>query len=130
MAPKTDLQFKIERHKTKIHVRPQPRSKVAEYMREIGQHSWQEVFQTEDPHEKAQYFHNTLIKTLEKHLKTKTVKMTSLDKPWFNPSLKLKYNEMQKEFFSNGKSVKWNKLRRSFRSQKKKSIKGVFTQTL
>ena len=89
VAPKTELQFKIERHKTKIHVRTQPRSKVAEYMRKIGQHSWQEVFQTEDLHEKVQYFHNTLKKALEKHLKTKTGKITSLDKPWFNTSLKL-----------------------------------------
>ena len=42
--------------------------------------------------------------------------MTSLDKTWFSPSLKLKYNDMQKEYFKNGKSSKWKKLRSKFRN--------------
>ena len=83
-------------------------------MREVGGHDWKEVFETIDPNEKAHNFHKTLIDTLDKHLKTKTIKITSLDKPWFNPALKMKYNEMQNEYFKNRKSIKWKKLRRSF----------------
>ena len=81
-------------------------SKVADYMREMGKHMWQEVIEISDPHEKAHKFHETLTHILDKHLKTKTIKITSLDKNWFNPALKLKYSEMQKEYFSNGKSAK------------------------
>ena len=127
VAPKSNTQFKIKRHNTKIHVRPQPRSKVIEYMREIGLHSWPEVFETEDPHYKAQKFHTTLVSNLEKHLKTKIVNITSVDKPWFNPSLKLKYNEMQKEYFKHGKSARWDKLRCSFRAHKKRASKEFYS---
>ena len=96
-------------------------------MREIGLHSWPEVFETEDPHYKAQKFHTTLVSNLEKHLKTKIVNITSVDKPWFNPSLKLKYNEMQKEYFKHGKSARWDKLRCSFRAHKKRASKEFYS---
>ena len=79
-------------------------------MRDMGTQSWNKVFKTEDIHEKAHNFHKTLIQILNKHLETKTVKMTSLDKPWFNPALKMKFNEMQKEYFKNRKSERWKKL--------------------
>ena len=36
IAPKTDLTFKLERHKNKIQVRPQPKSDISEFMRELG----------------------------------------------------------------------------------------------
>ena len=127
VAPKTDITFKIERHKTKIHIRPQPVSKVTQYMQEMGHHSWTEVFQTQDPHDKAHKFHETLTAILDKHLKTKTVKMSSLDKPWFNPALKLKYSEMQKEYYKNAKSAKWKKLRQNFRSSKRKTCKELYS---
>ena len=128
VAPKTDIKLKLERHKTKIHVRPQPASKVMQYMQEMGQHTWNEVYQTQDPHDKAQHFHETLIAINDKHLKTKTVKMSSLDKPWFNPSINLKYTEIQREYLKNGKSAKWKKLRQNFRSSKRKVCKEFFYQ--
>ena len=53
--------------------------------------------------------------------------MSSLDKTWFNPALKLKYNEMQKEYFSKGKSTKWKSLRKSFRKSKKKASKDFYS---
>ena len=87
VAPRTDISFKKETHKRKITLRPQPASKVANFRRELGEHSWDEVFQTEDAHTKAYNFHKTLIGALNKHLQVKYVNMTSLDKPWFNPAL-------------------------------------------
>ena len=98
VAPKVDPKYKLERHKKVIHIRPQPTFKVAEFMRDVGTKNWNAVFDS-----------------LNKHLVEKTVKMTSLDKPWFNPALKMKFNEMQKEYFKNRKSVKWKKLRKNFR---------------
>ena len=89
VAPRTDINFRQKRHKKRIHVRPQPKSKVADFMREIGTNSWDEVFEVKDPHEKAQNFHSTLVRTLNKHLRVKSVNMTSLDKQWFTPTLKI-----------------------------------------
>ena len=63
-------------------------------MREVSQHQWLKVQKQEDAHEKAESFHDNLFSLLDKHFPKKTVKMTSLDKKWFNPSLKMQYNEM------------------------------------
>jgi hypothetical protein len=126
VAPRTDTNFRKERHKRKVTFRPQPTSKVSDFMCELGAHRWEEVYQTEDPHGKAQNFHRTLIDTLNKHLQEKSVNMTSLDKSWFNPALKMKYNEMQKEFFKNGKTPKWKKLKKNFKSSKRKTSKDFY----
>ena len=106
VAPRSDANFKMERHKKTVHLRPMPHSRVTDFMKEIGQHDWHEVYENQDPHEKAQQFHQTIVHILNKHLPEKTIKMSSLDKTWFNPALKLMYNKMQKEYFSNVKSTK------------------------
>jgi hypothetical protein len=49
------------------------------------------VFECENPHEKAEGFHQTLKHKINKHLPEKSVNMTSLDKNWYNPAVKLKY---------------------------------------
>ena len=67
-------------------------------MREIGTHQWPEIFECDDPHKKVENFHQTLFYTLNKIFQEKTVKMITLDKTWFNPALKLKYNKMQEQF--------------------------------
>jgi hypothetical protein len=126
VAPKTDITFKLERHKKKVHVRPLPDSKVAKFMNELGAHTWQEVFNCDDAHKKAENFHKTLLHYLNKNLKEKIVNMTTLDKTWFSPSLKLMYNEMQKEFYKNGKSQSWKKLRTRFRQSKRKASKTFY----
>ena len=64
-------------------------------MQETGQYTWNEAYQTQNPHDKAQHFHETLIAILRKHLKTKSVNISSLDKSWFNQAIKLKYDTMQ-----------------------------------
>ena len=128
VAPKTDLNFKLKRRKKKIEVRPQPKSKVSDFIREMGSLEWKEIFEIENAHEKAQNFHKIMTQTLDKHIKVKTVNMTSLDKPWFNPALKLKYNEMQKEYFSNRKSDKWKRLRKAFRASKKKASREFYSK--
>ena len=80
VAPRTDVNFKIERHKRNVHLRPLPESKMSRYMRDMGSHVWEEVYNSDSPHEKAEVFHKTLIHKINKHLPEKTVKMTSLDK--------------------------------------------------
>ena len=123
VAPRTDINFRQKRHKKRIHVRPQPKSKVADFMQEIGTNSWDEIFEVKDPHERAHNFHTTLVRTLNKHLSVKSVNMTSLDKQWFTPTLKIMYNEMQKEYFQNRKSARWRLLKRRFKSSKIKASK-------
>ena len=125
-APRSDITFSKERQKRKIEIRPRPESKLAEYMRDMGTHTWPEVAHCDDPHEKTANFHKTLIDKLNNHFEVKIVKMSALDKPWFHPALKLKYKEVQKEFFSKGKSEKLRKLKKSFRTSKRKAIRDFY----
>ena len=126
VAPRTDLNYKVERHKKKVHVRPQPQSKKETFMRDIGSKTWPSVFSCDDANEKASNFHNNIIHTLDSHLQMKTVSMSNLDKPWFSPSLKLMYIEKQKEFFKNGKSSNYIKLRKSYRKARKRAAKSFY----
>jgi hypothetical protein len=126
VAPKANAHYKQERHKKTIHIRQQPQSKVAAFMSELGAHSWPEVFSEEDPNIKALSYHNTIMSLRDKHFPVKSVKMSSLDKKWFTPTLKVMYNEMQNEFFKNRKSQKWKSLRSKFRKSKKKACKKFY----
>jgi hypothetical protein len=128
VAPRTDLNFRLERHKKTIHLRPLPKSGVAEFMRDIGGHEWPEVYGSEEAHTKAAQFHQTLLQRLDKHLPMKQVKMTSMDKKWFSPALKMLYNEMQKEYFKCGKSSKWKKFKSKFRTAKRKASKQFYSK--
>ena len=128
VAPKSDVNFRLERHKRKVHVRPMPKSRVAAYMRDVGTHNWSEVFNCDDPHQKAEQFHNIIVHKMNNHIPEKVVKMTTLDKNWFNPSLKMMYNEMHKEYFKNGKSSKWKRLRSNFNKEKRKASKQFYAE--
>ena len=128
VAPRTDIIFRVERQKKTIQMRPLPESKVADFMRELGSKHWSELYTDNEAHAKAQHFHDKILELQEKHLPMKSVKMSSLDKNWFNPSVKLKYNNMQKEFFKNKKSEKWKKLRSQFKSAKRKASKEFYQQ--
>ena len=68
-------------------------------MIEFASHNWSELFESEDSNVKTANFHSTLTRILNNHMKEKHVNMTSLDKKWFNPSLKLMYQEMSQEYF-------------------------------
>ena len=121
VAPRSYINFKVERRKKKVHVRPMPDSKVPAFMRDIGTYKWDEVYQCEE----AYNFHQILLHKMNKYLPEKTVKITSLDKTWFHPALKLKYNEMQKEYYKHGQSDKSKILRSVFRKSKRKTSKNI-----
>ena len=57
VAPRTDTNFTKERHKKTVHIRPMPQSRVGEFMRDIRTQEWTEVYESKDPHDKAQLFH-------------------------------------------------------------------------
>ena len=40
VAPRSGINFKVERHKKKVHVMPMPDSKVSAFMRDIGTYKW------------------------------------------------------------------------------------------
>ena len=80
-----------------------PKSRFAAYIRDVGTHNWSEVFNCDEPQQKAEHFHDTIVHKMNNHMPEKVVKMTTHDKNWFHPSLKMMYNEMHKEFYKKGK---------------------------
>ena len=66
-SPRTNAQFKKDRIKTTIKHRPLPQSKIQDFGQELVPHSWIEVIETEDGHQKAFNFHTTLMTFLNKH---------------------------------------------------------------
>ena len=123
--PSTNIQFKRDRQVSVVKHRPLPPSSVKEFGREIVTHSWIEVLECEDGHQKAKNFHNTITKLRDKYFPEKAVRMTSFDKGWMHPALKSLHSEMTKEFFKNRKSKKWKQLYVNFRQKKRMAIKGM-----
>ena len=56
------------------------------------------------------------------------MKISSLDKKWFNPNLKSLHRKLQREFFKHRQSNKWRELRRKFKKAKRKSIKSFYSK--
>ena len=128
MAPRSNIAFQQKRKKRKVTIRPMPESKVHGFLSDLANHSWREVLECENANVKTVNFHSTLTQTLSKHFKEKHVNMTSLDKKWFNPALKLQHKEMQFEFYKSGKSKKWRTLRTAFRRAKRSAVKTFYSK--
>ena len=65
---------------------------------------------------------------VNKHIPETRLNITSLDKKWFSPAIKIKHCEMQKAFFRHEKSNKLRKLRSVYRKAKKKAIKNFYSE--
>ena len=89
---------------------------------------WAEVYNEKDANEKVKRFHTIIRAILEEHFPEKCVKISSLDKKWFNPELKQIHRKMQREFYKKRKSPKWKKLKKMFRKLKKKLVKSVYSK--
>ena len=59
--------------------------------------------------------------------KLKKIKISSLDKKWMSPKLKLLHRKVQREYFKNRKSPKWKKLKKKFKKQKKAAVRTFYS---
>ena len=113
-APTSNSNFMKERIKKTITTRPLPDSGYISFGQDIIKHPWDEVLMTKDINSKVGNFHGTLRAKLDKHFPAKTVKISGLDKKWFNPNLKSLHRKVQREYYKNRQSSKWRELRRKF----------------
>ena len=123
LAPKSNSEYFIKPNKKTIIIRPLPESKIREFGQTLVNHTWPEVIEVEDINQKVQNFHQTLRKWLDQYFPEKIVKMSSLDKKWFSPQLKLLHRQVQREYYKYKKSPKFIKLKRKFKKLKRKSVK-------
>ena len=73
-------------------------------------------------------FHSFLRKLLDEHFPEKIVKISSLDKKWMSPNLKVLHRRTQREFIKHRKSKKWRKLNKAYKKLKRKLIKSFYSK--
>lgn len=127
-APMSNMNYIKPRCKKTITTRPLPQSGVNEFGKDIVCHDWSEVLENEEIDMKVHNFHKTLRDKLEQFFPVKTVKISTLDKKWMNPSLKALHRQVQREFFKNRQSKKWKTLKGKFRRKKRKAIKLFYSK--
>ena len=88
---------------------------------------WSGVLNCKNVDEKVSSFHNFLGATLDKHFPEKNIKISSLDKKWMGPKLKLLHRKLQREYFRNRRSTKWRQMKVRFKREKRKAIKTFYS---
>ena len=76
-APKSNLNFKVERKKKVIKTRPIPESLIPAFAREIQSQSWIEVLGEPDLEKKVANFHTKITSIRNRHFRPKSVTSTS-----------------------------------------------------
>ena len=56
------------------------------------------------------------------------MRISALDKKWFNSSLKSLHRRVQREFYKHRQSSKWRTLKRKFKKLKRKTIKSFYSK--
>ena len=127
MAPSESSQYAVDRTRKTVHTRPIPESKIEQFGKELTTHDWSEVFSPENVDEKVNNFHQYIRYLLDKYFPEKTVKVSTLDKKWMSPDLKLLHRQRQRAFIKNRNGEKWRKLNKSFKRLKRKAIKNLYS---
>ena len=76
------------RNRKVVTFRPLPESGLVLFGEWLKKQTWDKVKGATTDHEKADKFQNLLLDSLDKYLPTKTIKISSKDKPWYNLKLK------------------------------------------
>jgi hypothetical protein len=126
-APLHNADYKKDRIKKTIKIRPVLDSQVMKFERDLANHPWQEVLVEQTPDKQAELFHTFLRGKLDLYFPEKTVKISSLDKKWFSPALKQLHRKMQRAFHQNRSSSKFKKLKSKFKKMKRTAIKTFYT---
>ena len=127
-APLSNTNYQKTREKRTITTRPLPNSAFITFGQDITKHNWDEVLKVKDANEKVDNFHQTLRVKLNKHFPTKTVKISNLDKKWFNPALKILHRKVQREFYKHRQSPKWKRMKNKFKKLKRKAVKNFYSK--
>ena len=126
-APNSNSNYQVRRTKKTIKVRPLPDSKIYKFEHDMINCDWGPVVNTENVDEKVSQFHQILTSTLDKHFPEKTVKISSLDKKWMVPKLKILHRKLQREYYRNRRSSKWKEMKIRFKREKRKTIKSFYS---
>ena len=121
-APKTNNNFKVVRKKKIIKTRPMPDSVIPDFGRDFQNQTRDDVLKEDNVDTKAFNFHRTLIPSCNKHFPEKSLKISTFDKKWITPFLKILSRKVKAEFHRNRKSAKWRALKKEWKVKKKEAV--------
>ena len=79
---------KTSRQTREVKVRPMPQSGIEKMRAWFIDKTWEEVYETESAHKKAEIFQEILIQKLDEIFPMKTRRVNSDDQPWISHKLK------------------------------------------
>jgi hypothetical protein len=125
-APLQNVNYKKDRVKKTIRIRPVLDSQVWKFERDLANHPWQELLANQTADNQAEVFHTFLRNKLDLYFPEKTVKISTLDKKWFSPALKQLHRKLQRAFHKNRGGLKHRKLKAKFKKMKRNSIQDFY----
>jgi hypothetical protein len=97
-----------------ITFRPLPESGLLSLKQWLDDETWQQLYQMESAHEKAEYLHMRLLEQLNIFLPEKTINIRPDDQPWVTSEIKQIDRNRKREYCRKKRSPKWNKLDEEF----------------
>ena len=104
-----------------IKYRPLPESGMLMYKQWLQHETWNDLYQLENAHQKAEILQTCLVEKLDDHLPVKTIKIRAGDHPWISNEIKILDRKQKREYRKNKKSRKWKRLNGIFLSKSKKA---------
>ena len=104
-----------------ITFRPLPESGMLLFKQWLQLETWQQLYQLETAHQKADLFYSTLLEKLNLYLPEKTIKIRPDDQAWANNEIKTLDRKLKREYRKHKKSDKWNKLNEKFQNECEKA---------
>ena len=123
--PITVINNKSVRQTRLLKLRPITDSAIQKFRDWIIDYPWDEVYQNESAHEKANNFQNTLLEKFQHFFPQKNVKFNSDDSPWMTSKLKTMDRKRKRIYHKERCSKKWETLNKSFKKEVKLA-KSVF----
>ena len=97
-----------------ITFRPLPESGMLLYKQWLQTEMWQELYQLDTAHQKAEILHTTLVQKLDLFLPMKTIKIRHDDCPWVTSEIKQLDRLCKREYSKRKRSAKWTKLNEKY----------------
>ena len=99
---------------TSVTTRPLIHSGFERFSNWIENERFSEIYNCTDVNQMADRFQRQILEKYHECFPTKTVKLSSEDKPWITKNVKELHRKMRREFYKNKRSEKWSKLKEEF----------------
>ena len=117
--PINEINNRCGREYKKIKFRPFPESGMNKMKEWFISQTWDEVYQAESAHSKAEVFQNKLINILDEIFPEKERKISSDDQPWITHQLKKLDRRRRRIYNKQRRSEKWHSLNKQFKEEAK-----------